>query len=400
MAVAWSWAFDTPFKWTKEVASHFGGTRQGMAIAWPNRIKDAGGIRTQFHHMIDIVPTLLEVTGIPAPLMVNGIAQKPIEGISMAYTFDSANENAPSKRDTQYFEMFANRGIYHDGWYACTTPPEPVWALGTKPLPPVNDYKWELYNIAEDYSQYNDLAAKNPDKLKELQTIFMTEAGKYQVFPLDNSILPRIITPRPSATAGRTDFTYSGENANIPVGNAPSILNKNYAITADVTIPEGGAEGMIATLGGRFGGYGLYLLKGKPVFVYNLVDLKRYRWEGGVGADDWLGKGLEPGKHTIVFDFKYDGPGPGKGGTGVLSVDGKELSRQNVEHTVPFIMSIDESFDIGIDTRTGVDDSYQLPFRFTGKIDKLTFKLGPEQPSGEAATGTGAGESGVGSEKK
>ena len=196
---------------------------------------------------------------------------------------------------------------------------------------------------------------------------------------MDNSILPRLTTPRPSATAGRTIFTYSGENANIPVGSAPSILNKNYTITADVTIPEGGAEGMISTMGGRFGGYGLYLLKGKPVFVYNLLDLKRYRWEGGVGADDWLGKGLEPGKHTIVFDFKYDGPGLGKGGTGVLSVDGKEISRQTVEHTIPFLMAIDETFDIGIDTRTAVDDSYQLPFPFTGTINNLTYKLGPEQ---------------------
>ena len=366
MSVAWSWAFDTPFKWTKQVASHFGGTRQGMAISWPGHIKDVGGIRTQFHHMIDIVPTILEATGIQAPETVNGITQKPIEGVSMAYTFDKANANAPSKRDTQYFEMFANRGIYHDGWYACTTPPAAAWLMGTTKLPDVNDYKWELYNLTEDFSQYNDLAAKNPDKLKELQALFLTEAAKYNVFPLDNSILPRLITPRPSAIAGRTVFTYSGENADIPVGNAPSILNKDYTITAEVTIPEGGAEGMIATMGGRFGGYGLYLLKGKPVFVYNLLDLKRYRWEGGVGADDWLGKALKPGKHTIVFDFKYDGPGLGKGGTGVFTVDGKELSRQTIEHTIPFLMAIDETFDIGIDTRTGVDDSYKLPFRFTG----------------------------------
>jgi arylsulfatase A-like enzyme len=379
MSVAWSWAFDTPFKWTKQVASHFGGTRQGMVISWPGHIKDVGGIRSQFHHMIDIVPTILEATGIQAPQTVNGIAQKAIEGVSLAYTFDQANANAPSKRDTQYFEMFANRGIYHDGWYACTTPPAPPWALGTTKLPDVADYKWELYNLTEDYSQNNDLAAKMPDKLKELQAVFQTEAAKYNVLPLDNSILPRLITPRPSATAGRTAFTYSGENANIPVGNAPSILNKNYTITAEVTIPEGGAEGMIATMGGRFGGYGLYLLKGKPVFVYNFLDLKRYRWEGGVGGRDWLGDALKPGKHTIVFDFKFDGPGFGKGGTGVLSVDGKELSRQTMEHTIPFLMAIDESFDIGIDTRTAVDDSYELPFRFTGTIDNLTYKLGPEQ---------------------
>jgi len=383
MSVAWSWAFDTPFKWTKQVASHFGGTRQGMAISWPGHIKDTGGIRTQFHHMIDIVPTILEAAGIQAPATVNGIAQKPIEGVSMAYTFDTANANAASKRDTQYFEMFANRGIYHDAWYACTTPPAPPWALGTAKLPDVNEYKWELYNLSEDYSQYNDLAAKNPDKLKELQALFLAEAGKYQVLPLDNSILPRLITPRPSATAGRTVFTYSGENAGIPVANAPSLLNKDYTITAEVTIPKSGAEGMIATMGGRFGGYGLYLLKGKPVFVYNLLDLKRYRWEGGVGGADWLGGSLKPGKHTIAFDFKTEGPGFGKGGTGVLSVDGRELSRQKIDHTIPFLMAIDESFDIGIDTRTGVDDSYKLPFRFSGTINKLTYNLGHEQLSAE-----------------
>jgi arylsulfatase A-like enzyme len=379
MSVAWSWAFDTPFKWTKQIASHFGGTRQGMVISWPGHIKDVGGIRTQFHHMIDIVPTILEVTGVKAPDMVNGIKQKPIEGVSMAYTFDATNAKAPSKRDTQYFEMFANRGLYHDGWYACTTPPEAVWLLGAKPLPPVNDYKWELYNIAEDYSQANDLATKNPDKLKELQAIFMTEAGKYQVLPLDNSILPRLLTPRPSAVAGKTEFTYKGENANIPVGNAPSILDKDYTITAEITVPKAGAEGMIATMGGRFGGYGLYLLKGKPVFTYNLLDLERYRWEGGVGARDWLGRTLAPGKHTIVFDFKYDGPGPGKGGTGVMTVDGKEFAKKTIPHTIPMIMAIDESFDIGSDTRTGVDDSYKLPFHFTGTIDKLTYKLGPNR---------------------
>jgi len=211
MSVAWSWAFDTPFKWTKQVASYFGGTRQGMCISWPGHIKDAGGIRSQFHHMIDIVPTILEVSGIPAPEYVDGIKQAPIEGVSMAYTFDSANASAQSKRQTQYFEMLGNRALYHDGWMAATPPPQPPWLLGTAPTPPLNEYKWELYNIADDYSQNNDLSAQNPDKLKELQTLFMEEAKKYQVLPLDNSWLARVAIPRPSAVAGRTEFVYSGE---------------------------------------------------------------------------------------------------------------------------------------------------------------------------------------------
>jgi arylsulfatase A-like enzyme len=379
MAVPWAWAFDTPFKWVKEVASHFGGTRQGMAISWPGHIDDVGGVRTQFHHVIDIVPTILEAAGIRAPDTVDGIKQKPIDGVSMAYTFKKANAGAPSKRQAQYFEMFANRGIYKDGWYAATTPPAPPWLLGTKPLPPVQDYKWELYNITEDFSQANDLAAKMPDKLKEMQAAFTAEASKHQVFPLDNSVLPRLLTPRPSATAGRTTFVYRGVHEGIPVGNAPSLLNRDYTISAEITVPHEGAEGMIATMGGRFAGYGLFLQKGKPVFVYNLLNLKRTRFEGGIGGEDWLGRSLSAGKHTIVFDFKYDGPGLGKGGTGTLTVDGKVLSQQKMEHTIPFLMSLDETFDIGLDTRTPVDESYTLPFRFTGTIDKLTYNIKPEQ---------------------
>ena len=377
MAVGWAWAFDTPFKWTKQVASHFGGTRQGMVMAWPNRITDKGGIRTQFHHMIDIVPTLLEATGIEAPAMVNGIAQRPIEGVSMSYTWSKDNAAAPSTRKTQYFEMFGNRGIYHDGWYAATTPPAPPWLMGTSRMPEVvNGYKWELYNIAQDYSQAKDLAAANPDKLREMQELFLMEASKYNVFPLDNDVLGRVISPKPSATAGRSIFTYSGEMSGLDYGDAPSILNKSYTITAEIEVPQGGAEGMLATLGGRFGGYGFYLLKGKPVFLYNFLDMFRVRWEGQ--------QALAPGKHTVVFDFTYDGPGFGKGGTGVLKVDDREVANQKVPHTLPFLMTTDETFDVGVDTRTPVDDNdYKIPFRFTGKLDKLTFKLGPTQLTSE-----------------
>jgi len=384
MAVQWSWAFDTPFKWTKQVASHFGGTRQGMVISWPDRIKDAGGIRSQFHHFIDIVPTILEAAGIQPPEMVNGIPQKPIEGVSMAYTFDEANVKAPSTHTTQYFELGCNRGIYHDGWYACTTPFAAPWLLATGKLPDVNAYEWELYDLTHDFSQYNDLKENNPEKLKELQALFLAEAAKYQVFPLDNRAFARILTPRPSPTAGKSVLTYTGERAGIPPEYAPNILNKDYTITAQITVPKGGAEGMIVTFGGRFGGYGLFLQHGKPVFVYNLLDLERFRWEGGVGGlidQDLFGRELKLGQHTIVFDFKYDGPGPGKGGTGVLSVDGRELAKKTIKHTIPLMMTMDETFDVGLDTRTGVDHSYALPFKFTGTIDKLTFKLGPSQLS-------------------
>ena len=384
MAVQWAWGFDTPFKWTKQVASHFGGTRQGMVISWPGHIEDPGGIRSQFHHIIDIVPTILEAAGIKAPEMVNGIPQSPIEGVSMDYTFAKAKSDAPSARTTQYFEMCCNRGIYHEGWYACTTPFAAPWLLATGKLPDVNDYKWELYDVTQDYSQNNDLAEKNPEKLKELQALFLAEAEKYQVFPLDNRAFARYLDPKPSATAGQTVFTYTGVKAGIPVDNAPNILNKDYTITAQITVPERGAEGMIVTFGGRFGGYGLFLQDGKVVFVYNLLDLERFRWEGGIGGifgKDLFGRPLKPGQHTIVFDFKYDGPGPGKGGTGVLSVDGKELAKKTIKHTIPLMMSIDETFDVGLDTRTGVDNSYELPFKFTGTIDKLTFELGPSQLS-------------------
>jgi arylsulfatase A-like enzyme len=370
MAVAWSWAFDTPFKWTKQVASHFGGTRQGLAISWPGHINDPGGIRSQFHHIIDIVPTILEATGVKAPDTVNGIKQSPIEGVSMAYTFDKKNATTPSARKTQYFELMSNRGIYNDGWYANTTPPVGPWVLNS-PMPDVNAYKWELYNLKDDYSQANDLAAKMPDKLKQMQALFGQEAAKYNVLPLDNSSFARAIAPRPSATAGQTVFTYSGEMSGIPTGNAPNILNRSFKITADVEVPENG-DGMIVTLGGRWGGYGLYFLKGIPVFDYNMLALLQARWAGD--------QPLPAGKHTIVFDFKYDGPGIAKGGTGVLKVDGNEVRTLQIPKTVPFLLPGDESFDVGVDTRTGVNDQdYQVPFRFNGKIANVTFNLGPTQ---------------------
>ena len=380
-AAPWAWAMDTPFKWVKQVPSHFGGTAQGVAMSWPGHINDVGGIRPQFHHVIDIVPTILEATGIAQPDTINGIKQNPIEGVSMAYTWDKANANGLTRHTTQYFEMLGNRAIYHDGWVAATTPATLPWELSTKTPPDViTGYNWELYNVNEDPTQFNDLAAKMPEKVKELQELFYAEAKKYNVLPLDNSTLARWNTPRPSLTAGRTEFSYSGELTGVPGSAAPDIKNKSYTITAEVEIPKGGAEGMIVTEGGRFGGYGLFLSKGvadirrgKVVFLYNLLDLKRTMWEGPE---------LKAGKHTIVFDFKSDGPGLGKGGTGMLSVDGKEVARNSMEHTTPITFPEDETFDVGQDTRTGValvKYRYDPPFKFTGKINKLTFKLEPEQ---------------------
>ena len=380
MAVPWSWAFDTPFSWTKQIASHFGGTRQGMAISWPKAITDKGGIRNQFHHVIDVVPTILEATGIRAPNSVNGVTQKPIEGVSMAYSF--GNADAPSAHRTQYFEMMADRAIYQDGWIASTKVIRPPWdVLGPTNQDPATNVTWELYDLTKDWTQYDDIAARNPDKLKQLQDLFWVEANRYQVLPLDSSVATRLVTPRPSLTAGRTDFVYSGEMTGTPNGDAPSVLDKSYRFTAEVEIPQGGAEGMLVTQGGRFGGYGFYLLKGKPVFLWNLVDLKRVRWEAP--------EKLSPGKHTLEFDFTYDGlgiatlafnniSGIGRSGTGTLKVDGKTVATHTLEHTVPLILQWDENFDVGADTGTPVDDhDYQVPFRFTGKLVKLSLHLEP-----------------------
>ena len=379
-AAGWSWAMDTPFKWTKQVASHFGGTAQGMCMSWPGHINDAGGIRGQFHHLIDIVPTILEAADIPRPELINGVKQRPMDGVSMSYTWDKANANLPSQRTTQYFEMLGNRAIYHDGWVAATTPATIPWEMNTATPPDViTGYNWELYNVGEDPTESRDLAGKMPEKLKQMQEIFYAEAEKHDVLPLDNTTLSRWNSPKPNLTGDKTVFTYSGRPISIPNSGAPHILNRSYTITADVEIPKGGAEGMIVTDGGRFGGYGLFLSKGelgiragKPVFLYNLLDLKR---------TVWAGPELHAGKHTIVFDFKIDGPGLGKGGTGVLSVDGKEVDRKSMEHGTPITFPEDENFDIGQDTRTGVamiEYRYECPFKFTGKINKVTFELGPE----------------------
>ena len=330
-----SLAVDDKWRATFRACDKCGWQRSG-AISWPGHITDKGGTRWQFHHVIDIVPTLLEVTGIPAPDMVDGIAQKPIEGVSMAYTFDRANADAPSPHKTQYFEMLGVQGLYNDGWMLSAVPIRPPWELlGKAILDPASAFKFELYDVPR--------------------------STKYQVLPLDASVATRMVTPRPSMSGGRKVFTFTGVPiTGQPRGTGPNLLNTSYTITADIDVPEGGGEGMIVTDGGRFGGYGLYLLKGKPVFLWNLLDLRRVRWEGP--------DVLTPGKHTLVYDFKYDGlgvatlafnsiSGLGRGGTGTLSVDDKVVATQTMEHTVPLTLPWDETFDIGSDTGTPVDDA-------------------------------------------
>jgi arylsulfatase len=363
--VGWAHAMDTPFQWTKQIASHFGGTRNDLVISWPARIKNKGGIRAQFSSVIDIYPTILEAVGIQSPSMLNGVAQKPVEGVSMAYTFDDAN--APSKHRTQYFEMLGNRAIYNDGWVAATTPPVPPWVMGQQ-APNVNDYKWELYNVASDFSEANDLAAQEPRKLRELQDLFFAEAGRYNVLPLDNSKIERAdVSIRPSLTRGRTEFTYYPGMVRIPEGAAPDFKNKSYRIVADVEIPANGAEGVLITQGGRFNGFGLYLLQDKPVFYYNLVGVERT----SVAAKD----ALSPGKHIVAVDFRYDGGGIGKGGLLTLSVDGKEAANGRLNRTIPFRVSADETLDIGEDTGTPVSEDYRVPFKFTGTLNKVVVDL-------------------------
>jgi arylsulfatase A-like enzyme len=388
-AVPWAWAFDTPYKWMKQIPSFFGGTRQGMAISWPGHITDKGGVRWQFHHVIDILPTILEATGIQQPVMVDGVAQKPIEGVSLAYTFDKANADAPSPHKIQYFEMMGVQGLYNDGWMLSAVPVRPPWELlGKAILNPASAYKFELYDVRHDWTQYSDIAAQNPAKMEEMKELMFAEFAKYQVLPLDASVATRLVLPRPDLAGGRLVYTYSGVPiTGIPHGGAPQVLNTSYTITADIDVPQGGGDGMIVTEGGRFGGFGMYLLKGKPVFLWNLLDLKRVRWESP--------EALTPGKHTIVYDFKYDGlgfatlafnniTGIGRTGTGALKVDGKVISAQTMEKTVPLILPWDETFDIGSDTGTPVDDhDYQVPFAFNGKIDKLTIALDPPKLTDE-----------------
>jgi len=370
--VGWAHAMDSPMQWTKQVASHFGGTRNGMVISWPARIKDKGGIRSQFCHVIDIVPTIYEATRIHPPDIMDGVEQKPLDGTSLVYTFD--NEKTPTRHTTQYFEMIGNRAIYKDGWMASTTPLRLPWVtIGSKVAP--DDFKWELYKVDQDFSQAENLADKNPAKLKELQDAFEVEAKKYNVYPLDSSAAERLNPAlRPSLTRGRSEFSYYPGMVRIPEGSAPD-FKKSWAIAAEISIPQSGANGVLATIGGRFGGWGLLMQDSKSQFVYSYSNQPEHKFR--IVSDQTI----PPGDHAVRFGFRYDGGGLGKGATGVLFMDGKQVAEGRIPKSIPIRFSLDETFDIGEDTGTPAIEDYvdKMPFRFTGTLKKFVVVLEPEK---------------------
>ncbi|WP_249124635.1 arylsulfatase [Bradyrhizobium manausense] len=364
-AAGWAVAGDTPFTWTKQVASSYGGTRNGMVVHWPKGIAAKGEVRSQWHHVIDIVPTILEATKIPEPKSVNGTVQTPIEGVSMAYSF--ANPGASSPHTTQYFEIFGNRAIYSDGWLAGTIH-RAAWE--TKNRRPLEQDVWELYDTRSDFSLANDLAANNPDKLKELQDLFLKEAIKYSVLPLDDRTLERLnpaLVGRPDLMAGRTSLTVHEGMLGMSENVFINTKNRSHAITADIEIPAAGASGAILAQAGRFGGWSLYLKDGKPTYTYNFLGLQRFT----IAAQ----QALPAGKSTIRFEFAYDGGGIGKGGVGTLFVNGKSVATGRIDRTQCCGFSADEGADVGADEGTPVTEAYKVPFKFSGKISQVTIEL-------------------------
>jgi arylsulfatase len=359
----WAHAGSTPFQWTKQIASHFGGTRDPLVISWPKRIKDKNGIRTQFHHVNDIAPTIYEVVGIQAPTEVNGIPQKPIEGVSLAYTFD--DPLAKERHLTQYFEMVGSRSIYHEGWVAAAFHGRVPWLLTTKPVN-VDDEPWELYYIEEDFSEANDLAKANPEKLRELQSLFWIEAAKHQVLPIDDRLIGRIFDRQPEVTPGQTKATFY-PGLILPDATAPNTRNRSSSITAVVNIAKPGAEGAIVADGGRFGGYSLYLKNGKLVLHYNFVNTDRYTIRSNTD--------VPLGKSTLRYEFKIAGALPGSGGTGKLFINDQLVGEGKIEKTAPNSQSWGDSFTVGMDLGTPVSEDYQSPFKFTETLEHVTFEL-------------------------
>jgi arylsulfatase len=367
--VGWAWAANTPFQWGKQVASHLGGTRNPLVIAWPDRIKDAGGIRTQFHHVIDISPTILEAAHLPQPTEVNGVKQKPIEGVSMVYSFD--DPKATGTRHVQYFEMLGNRALYKDGWIATARHGRLPWQTMGASTGDFDHDAWELYNLADDFSEGHNVVAKYPDKLKELQNDFWLEAKKYNVLPLDDRFAERgDPSLRPSLIAGRTDFTYY-PGTRIPEPSAANTKNTSHTISATIEVPHGGADGVLVAEGGVTGGYTLYIKEDKPVFEYNYFAHERYK----VASSEMLA----PGTAVIRVDFKYDG-GIGKGGTATLFINDKNVSQGRIEKTCPSRFGA-ESFDVGMDNGSAVSESYEGPFAYSGTIKKVQIHIAPSNVS-------------------
>jgi arylsulfatase len=365
--IGWAWAGNTPFQWGKQIASHLGGTRDPMVVYWPNRIKDRGGIRTQFHHVIDVAPTILEAAGIPQPTEVNGVQQKPIEGVSMVYTFDDAN--APDRRTTQYFEMMANRAIYQDGWMAGARSGSLPW-IRSGGAPDFAAQPWELYHLADDYSEGRNLAQSNPDKLKELENLFQTEGNKYQVFPLDPRYAERYDPKlRPSLHEGQTKFSFRPGAIRIPEGVAPNTKNTSHVITATVDMPKGGASGVLVAEGGPPGGWSLYVRNGKPAYAYNYFGMKLTT----IASPE----ALPAGRSVIKFEFVYDGGGLGKGATGRLFINDRKVASGRIPQTEPVKFSVDETFDVGEDAGAPAAD-YESPFAFTGSIKQVDIDVAPQ----------------------
>jgi arylsulfatase len=381
MAAGWAVAGDTPFSWTKQVASNFGGTRNGMIVYWPKRVTAKGEVRSQFHHVIDVAPTVLEAAGLPEPKSVNGTVQEPFEGVSMMYTFDAAK--AEGRHKTQYFEIFGNRAIYGDGWFAGTIHRAP-WEM--KPRAALLDDKWELYDTRTDFSLANDLAAQNPAKLKELQDLFMKEAVKYRVLPIDDRVLERInaeMVGRPDLMGDRTSLTLHAGMKGMSENVFINIKNRSLTITADVDVPQGGANGVIIAQGGRFGGWSLYMKGGKPIYVYNFLGLQRFT----VASP----QAVPAGKSTIRLEFAYDGGGLGKGGLATIYVNDRKVAEGRIERTQPMIFSADETADVGEDDATPVTEDYKAyDNKFTGKILKVTVDV-KEMGAGMKAEAARAG---------
>ena len=373
-SIGWAHAGNTPFQWTKQVASHFGGTRNGMVIHWPARITEGrGGVRSQFHHVIDVAPTVLEAAGLPEPTSVNGTVQRPMDGVSMLYTV--ADANAAGRRTTQYFEMFGNRAIYHEGWVAATRHSIP-WLMGRNP--PFSEDRWELYNVAEDFSQANDLAAANPAKLKELQDLFLREATRNNVLPLDDRRAERFdpaIAGRPDLLGPRTSLTLHEGMTGIAENAFINVKGRSFTVTAEVEVPRGGANGVILAQAGRFGGWSLYMKGGRVHQVHNYGGLERFTVSSP--------RPLPPGRHTIRYEFAHAGGPPGSGGTSRLSVDGVPSGEAPVARMMPFVYSADEGADVGLDGETPVTEEYaEGNNRFTGRILSVTVSTEPPAKAG------------------